>query len=258
MSTSPAPAGVALLAEDAVPRRPLATTMWMGVGRGRGATTARLPGGGWRRAEQGPAGPVLLEVRPTADRVVLQVWGPAATEDVHAARMLAATRRWAGLEDDAAGFADLVAGHPVLREPLRQLGVPLIGALPRAAESFGRAVLDQLVQGLEAARSTAQLVALRGTPAPAGLWAYPTREALGARGRAQRTPDPVPSVTVPTGSAGAAVGDGPLPRRDGARRIVVRRRSVAGGASALPPGGRGTSPAIPPLPRVGNRCVTRS
>jgi 3-methyladenine DNA glycosylase/8-oxoguanine DNA glycosylase len=67
----------------------------------------------------------------------------------------------------------------VLRHALRQMGPPIIGALPRAAESFGRAVLGQLVQGVEANRSCAQMVAMIGTSTPQGVWAYPTRQALG-------------------------------------------------------------------------------
>lgn len=170
-----------LLAADALPPgRRLAGTMWMGAGRVRGHVVDRLPGGGWRRAEQGPEGPLLLEVRPTEQALVLQVWGSRRTPADVADSALDATRRWAGLDDDVAGFADLLADHPLLREVLHQLGPPIIGALPRAAESFGRAVLGQLVQGVEAGRSAHQLVALAGTPTPQGVWAWPTRRALGS------------------------------------------------------------------------------
>lgn len=174
-----------LLAEDRVAPDPdagpprLAGTMWMGAGRRRGRVVDRLPGGGWRRAEQSPVGPLLLEVRRDARGVTAQVWGAAATPADTAGRALVAARRWAGLEDDLTGFAELIAAHPVLRRVLRQLGPPLIGALPRAAESFGRAVMGQLVQGVEAGRSCDELVVMIGTATPQGVWAWPTREAVG-------------------------------------------------------------------------------
>jgi 3-methyladenine DNA glycosylase/8-oxoguanine DNA glycosylase len=171
---------VAVLAEDQVVRRPLSCTIWAGSGRARGRTVQRLPDGGWRRAEQGPEGPLLLEVRPAADRLRLQVWGSPRTPAPAAERALAAARAWAGLDDDPRGFLELVAGTPALVRAARVLGVPVLGALPRASESYGRAVLGQLVQGLEAARSCAQLVDLLGTPTPHGVWAWPTRQALGA------------------------------------------------------------------------------
>lgn len=171
----------ALLAADVLSGgRRLAGTLWLGTGRRPGRTVTRLPGGGWRRAEPGPAGPLVLEVRRTQDAVAMQVWGPAATPRAAAEAALVATRRWAGLDDDLVGFAELVEPHPVLRHALRHLGPPVVGALPRVAESYGRAVLGQLVQGLEAGRSAHQLVAMIGTPTPQGVWAWPTREALGA------------------------------------------------------------------------------
>lgn len=168
-----------MLAQDRAPRQPLPYSMWMGSGRRPGQVVARLPAGGWRRAEQGPDGPLVLEVRPSGDRLVLGVWGAATTSPADADRALVAARRWAGLEDDATGFLDLVVPNEVLRRTVSRLGTPVLGALPRAAESFGRAVLGQLVQGLEAGRSTAEMVAMTGQPTSQGLWAYPSRQALG-------------------------------------------------------------------------------
>ncbi|CAN5801740.1 DNA-3-methyladenine glycosylase [soil metagenome] len=174
------PPAVALLSEDHLPRRPLAGTMWMGMGRRPGRVVSRLPAGGWRRAEQGSVGPLTFEVRPSADRLAFQVWGPAATPADEAERALVAARHWAGLDDDPTGFSDLVSTSPTLRGAVARLGVPILGRLPRAAESFGRAVIGQLVQGLEAGRSTAQMIAMTGTKTPHGVWAYPTRLSLGS------------------------------------------------------------------------------
>ncbi|MGI9016405.1 MAG: DNA-3-methyladenine glycosylase family protein [Euzebya sp.] len=179
MSTLPA-SDLVLVANDSVVRRPLAGTMWVGSGRTRGRVVERLADGGWRRAEQSSAGALVLEVRPAAERLIFQVWGPLTTPMDEGSQALLALRAWAGLDDDVTGFADLVSTHPVLSRAARIIGVPIIGALPRAGESFGRAVLGQLVQGIEAGRSTAQLVAMLGTPTPQGVWAYPTPRALGS------------------------------------------------------------------------------
>ncbi len=150
------------------------------MGSRAGRTVTRLPDRGYRRAEQGSVGPILLEVRPSGDHIDLQIWGPAATPTGEAERALAACKAWAGFDDDLSGFADVIAGTPVLRRVASQIGEPIIGVMPRAAESFGRAVLGQLVQGLEAGRSIAQMVAMTGTPTGHGVWAYPTRSSLGA------------------------------------------------------------------------------
>lgn len=172
----------ALLADDTVPRRPLAGTMWSGSGRGRGRIVAKDADGTWRRAEQGPVGPLVLEVQPTSDTLEFRVWGPSDTPADAAGRALEAARAWAGLRDDQTGFAEAVDAHPLLRRARRVTGTPVIGAVPRTAESFGRAVLGQLVQGLEAMRSERQLVAMLGTatttPSGEDLWAWPTARAL--------------------------------------------------------------------------------
>lgn len=159
-------------------RQPLALTM-SGDGRRAGAVSSRIPGG-FRRAEQGRAGPLVVEVRLRGGEVITDVWGPPGAPAVEVERALHVARRWAGLEDDLADFAELVDANPTLRRLRLLLPPPILGALPRAAESFGRAVLGQLVQGVEAKRSTAQLVAMLGTPTPVGLWAWPTRRAIGA------------------------------------------------------------------------------
>lgn len=133
-----------------------------------------------RRAEPGPRGAIVLEARPEDDGVVLEVWGPPSTPANAASAALEAARGWAGLQDRAADFGDMVAAHPTLRALHRRLGTPVLSRLPRLQEAFGRAVLAQLVQTLEANRSTAQVATLVGEAAPGGLWCWPTPARLGA------------------------------------------------------------------------------
>lgn len=144
----------------------------------RGAVAARAPGGAVRRAEPGPCGPLVLEARPDAGGLVLEVWGPSQTPPETAHQALSAAAAWAGLDDDVDGFAELVRPHPVLRALHRRLDAPRLSRLPRLGEAFGRAVIAQLVQTLEAARSTAQVAALAGEPAGGGLWSWPTAHRL--------------------------------------------------------------------------------
>lgn len=146
----------------------------------RGAVAAPGPAGTVRRAEPGPCGPLVLEARPEADGAVCEVWGPASTPPDAAERALVAAIAWAGLVDPAEGFGELVAAHPTLRALHRRLGTPRLSRMPRVGEAVGRAVLAQLVQTVEAARSTAQVAAMVGQPAPNGLWCWPTAGRLGA------------------------------------------------------------------------------
>ncbi len=169
---------VSVLAEDELPGRPLSTTMWLGAGPRPTASARRDPDGSWWRAEHGSAGPLVLHVRPVAGRIAIRVLGDPLTPADERAAALDAARGWAGVRDDLTGFDALVADHPVLARVRTVLGPPVVGAHPRAAESFGLALLGQRVQGVEAAQSVARLVRLLGTPAPAGLTAYPSRAAL--------------------------------------------------------------------------------
>lgn len=154
----------------------------------RGAVAVRVGRGTVRRAEPGPAGALVYEARGDGAGVALEVWGPPATPSADAEAALHAARGWAGLHDDPAGFAEVALRHPVLTELALRLGTPLLSRLPRVAEAVGRAVVAQLVQGVEAGRSIARVSALLGTPVPAalgsggagGLWTWPTAAAVGA------------------------------------------------------------------------------
>lgn len=146
----------------------------------RGAVATRPRRGTVRRAEPGPHGPLVLEARVDAAGTILEVWGSPSTPADDSARALAAAGRWAGLDDRPEGFEEMVAVQPTLRALQHRLGVPRLSCVPRLEEAFGRAVLGQLVQTVEARRSTAQLAALTGDAAPGGLWCWPTPARLGA------------------------------------------------------------------------------
>jgi 3-methyladenine DNA glycosylase/8-oxoguanine DNA glycosylase len=145
----------------------------------RGAVATRPRRGIVRRAEPGPNGPLVYEATQAGDQVTVSVWGPAATAPDARAAALDAAHGWIGLYDRPPDLADLTAGHAELRRAARQIGAVRLSRLPRAQEAVGRAILGQLVQGIEARRSTAQLAALRGIPAAGDLWSWPTATALG-------------------------------------------------------------------------------
>lgn len=148
-----------------------------------GAVARHCRDGVFRRAEPGPAGPLLLEACAATEDVAVAVRGPADTPPAVVERALAEAAAWAGCDDhrDDAAFAALVTQHPVLAGLHHRLGTPYLSRLPRIGEAVGRAVLSQLVQTVEAERTTAQVAELAGTPAPHRLWAWPTASAIGAQ-----------------------------------------------------------------------------
>lgn len=145
-----------------------------------GAVAVRAQAGAVRRAEPGPVGPLVLEARTAAGEVLCEVWGPARTPATTADRALEACAAWVGLRDDPGALREIVASSQVLSRLLRQLGEVRLGALPRVGEALGRAVLEQLVQGVEATRSAAQVAACAGEDTGSGLWTWPTAAQLGA------------------------------------------------------------------------------
>ncbi|HUH08523.1 MAG TPA: hypothetical protein VML96_12060 [Egibacteraceae bacterium] len=178
LATAVAPGSLTLLAAD-LRRTVVDVTRTVTLDRPRRGAVAIGPRTGVvRRAEPSSAGPLLIEARPESDGVALEVWGPAAVPAEAREQALAAAGAWVGLDDHLDGFADAVSGHPLLRELSRRLGEVRLSRLPRLGEALGRAIIGQLVQGIEAARSTAQVAALAGTPAPGGLWCWPTPEQL--------------------------------------------------------------------------------
>jgi 3-methyladenine DNA glycosylase/8-oxoguanine DNA glycosylase len=145
----------------------------------RGSVATRPRRGVVRRAEPGPHGPLIFEAAQQGDSVAVQIWGADATPHGTREAALEAARAWIGWRDRPPDLVEMTADHAALHRAARHIGTVRMSRLPRVQESVGRAVLGQLVQGFEARRSTAQLVALAGTPAAGGLWSWPTATALG-------------------------------------------------------------------------------
>ncbi|MEE6262915.1 DNA-3-methyladenine glycosylase family protein [Plantactinospora sonchi] len=138
---------------------------------------ARFVDGTFWWATRTPAGPGTLGLRRVGAELVAEGYGPGAEWVVERADAVA------GLRDDLTGFAELVAGHPVLDQLARThrgLRLPATGRLfPRLL----RAILEQKVTGQEAYRAYAATVRHFGAPAPGpvrGLWTPPEPEAIAA------------------------------------------------------------------------------
>jgi 3-methyladenine DNA glycosylase/8-oxoguanine DNA glycosylase len=186
------PVAVSLLASDRR-RAPAPPAAVVALDRARrGSVAAAAPGGVVRRAEPGPAGPLVLEAAPARGEVHLQVWGPGQTPGAAVDQAMTDLTGWVGLADRPAGFAEVIAGDERLRQLHRHLGTPVLSRMPEIGEAVGRAVLFQLVQTTEARRSAAQLVSLAGTRAGHGLWCWPTPAQVGALHAFQMRPCGVP------------------------------------------------------------------
>ncbi len=147
--------------------------------RPQGAVARRGPGERVRRAEPGPAGPLVLEARRAVHGTGLEVWGPAPTPAEAAECALEDAIAWIGGRDEAGALDALAASDGRIARLLAARGRLRLSRLPRVGEAAGRAVLGQLVQGVEARRSAAQLVgALEAGPTAGGVTPWPTPEAL--------------------------------------------------------------------------------
>lgn len=144
----------------------------------RGSVATRARPGVVRRAEQGPHGPLIYEAAQRDGAVEVTVWGSADTPSASRDRALDDARGWIGWHDRPPDLSELTAAHPALHTAARRIGPIRLSRLPRVQESVGRAVLGQLVQAVEARRSTAQLAALVGAPVAGDLWCWPTAAAL--------------------------------------------------------------------------------
>jgi len=146
----------------------------------RGAICERGQGATVRRAEPGPAGPLLLEAASLAGGTRLQVWGSPRTSAAAREAALTAAAGWAGLHDDPTGLEAVAGAHTVVGRAVLRLGEVRLSRTPRLLEALGRSVLEQLVQSVEAHRSIAQVVSRTGTSATGSLWCWPTPVQLGA------------------------------------------------------------------------------
>lgn len=176
--TSP-PRRTALLAADRVRMADTLDAVPLVDRARRGAVAAQIRPGLVRRAEPGPCGPLIFEAAQRGEQVDVQIWGPASTPSVARDEALEAARAWVGWCDHVPDLVALTAGHPALQRAAKRIGVIRLSRLPRVSEAVGRAVLGQLVQGIEARRSTAQLAAAVGQSASRDLWCWPTPTALG-------------------------------------------------------------------------------
>ena len=145
----------------------------------RGAVVT-FDGRWYRRAEAGPAGPLILAAAADPDGTTVQVWGPAETPAPAVAGAVESATAWAGLRDDLTGVDAVLTSTPLLRRLVDRVGEVRLSATPRVGEALGRSIIEQLVQGKEARRSIAQLVARCGTQVDRHRWHWPTAPALGA------------------------------------------------------------------------------
>lgn len=140
----------------------------------RGAVAVRVRPGLYRRAEAGSSGPLVYEAARREAHVEVEVWGCPSTKRAKRERAMHDARGWVGWYDDPPDLVALTAGHPLVHQAARRIGVVRLSRMPRVHEAVGRAVLGQLVQGIEARRSTAQLAAAIGQPTIGDLWCWPT------------------------------------------------------------------------------------
>jgi 3-methyladenine DNA glycosylase/8-oxoguanine DNA glycosylase len=145
----------------------------------RGAVVT-FDGRWYRRGEPGPAGPLILAAASDPGGTTVEVWGPAATPGAAAEHAVETAAGWAGLRDDLTGVAEVLTPTAPLRRLVDAVGEVRLGRTPRVGEALGRSIIEQLVQGKEARRSIAQLVARSGTRVDDHRWHWPTARDLGS------------------------------------------------------------------------------
>lgn len=194
----------------------------------RGAVATRPRPGVLRRAESGPAGPLIFEAVQRHATVELQIWGAHTTPAEAREVAMADARGWVGWHDDVPDLAALTTAHPGLHQAARRIGAIRLSRLPRVQEAVGRAVLTQLVQRVEGHRSICQLAALTGSPAGGGLWCWPTAtQVAGTPAYAMRRCGI--SMRSATALHASALDDPQLERvRDDFRTLDRRLRAIRG------------------------------
>ncbi|MGH9277176.1 MAG: DNA-3-methyladenine glycosylase family protein [Acidimicrobiales bacterium] len=140
------------------PSSPVDLRLTLGVlGHGRANPSVRFGPGEMWRATRTPDGPATTRVTAAAGRLTMQAWGPGAACAAEGFPALV------GEHDHESGFAPRDAVVADLRRRLRGLRLCRTGAV---VEALVPAILEQKVIGLEARRSYAGLVRMRGEPAP--------------------------------------------------------------------------------------------
>jgi 3-methyladenine DNA glycosylase/8-oxoguanine DNA glycosylase len=136
--------------------------------RGPGDPTLRFSrdGSAWR-ATRTPDGPATLRLVAEGAAIRAQAWGPGAAWAIGQAPELV------GADDDAAGFAALLAGHALLRALNARFPGIRIGRTRRVLEALVPAIIEQKVTGDEARTAFIALVRRHGEPAP-GPWDEPS------------------------------------------------------------------------------------
>ena len=136
--------------------------------RGPGDPTLRFSrdGSAWR-ATRTPDGPATLRLVAEGAAIRAQAWGPGAAWAIGQAPELV------GADDDAAGFAALLAGHALLRALNARFPGTRIGRTRRVLEALVPAIIEQKVTGDEACAAFIALVRRHGEPAP-GPWDEPS------------------------------------------------------------------------------------
>ncbi len=128
--------------------------------RGRGDPTMRVGVDGVWRATRTPDGPATIHLAISGAELVARAWGDGADWALeHAPAM-------AGLLDDPAALAPLVAAQPLLRELARRHPGLRFPRTLAVMESIVPAIIEQKVTGAEAHRAWRGLVTKHGEPAP--------------------------------------------------------------------------------------------
>lgn len=179
MTTVEAPAAPVLLNSDRV-LTPVRLDRVLRPDHARRGAVVTSDGRWFRRAEPGPAGPLVYAVASDPQGTTLEIWGPRATPAESAEAALAEAAGWAGLHDDLAAAGEVLSSHALTRRLSDAVGEVRLSTTPRLREAFGRSVVEQLVQGMEARRSIAQMVTCAGDRVNATQWLWPSANALGS------------------------------------------------------------------------------
>lgn len=120
--TPDAPPAQALLGTTRMPAGYDVARVVLRDGARRGAIAVRPRQGIARRAEPGPVGPLVLEVRTEGSDAVIEVWGSPATPADAVEKAIEAAIAWAALRDTPGDAHDVVAGHERARDLVRHVG----------------------------------------------------------------------------------------------------------------------------------------